>query len=163
MAEAVRVSHKVESGVLVISVVGVVDTYSYQEFNRVVYDILKSAGTFKVILECSGVSYMASTGIGAFVNLFKEVTSKQGSLVVAGISQAVHDVFKLLGFSSFLTFVDDVDLAMAAIGNRLSFYPVTFQCPICNKKLRVPKSGTYKCTECKTTLSADQSGKVHLK
>ena len=41
-------------------------------------------------------------------------------------------------------------------------FPKIFTCPVCSKKLKAPRSGRFRCSECKTILAVDSNGQVFL-
>ena len=79
------------------------------------FDQILEAGYINVILDMSGVSYAASMGIGAIINLAKNIAAKKGKLVIMNIHPKVLDVLNLLGFTQFLTIVDSLEEAIKLI------------------------------------------------
>lgn len=60
----------------------------------------------KIILECSGLTYVSSTGIGAIVFFLMECKKQNVQLFLAGVPVKVKDIFSLLGFDSYFTFIE---------------------------------------------------------
>lgn len=55
-----------------------------------------------VELNLSQVSYMDSTGLGVIVAFYKNVTAKNGKLVLVGLSQRLQRLFDITGLSSVI-------------------------------------------------------------
>lgn len=156
----------VSDSAIIMHLTGYIDTYNSSFFAKQMSAIL-AAGYISVILECRGLNYMSSTGVGAFTNILKEVGSK-GVVVLAEPQQKILEVFQLLGFSSFFKAFDSIDEAKKFVlspRDRVdtSFFPMVLTCPVCNKKLKTEKAGTFRCPECKTGLVVDEKGTVTLK
>lgn len=56
----------------------------------------KAGGT--VILDCSQLEYISSSGLRLFLTLRKAATTKGGKVIVRGLSSDVRNVFMITGF-----------------------------------------------------------------
>lgn len=152
---------------IIIHLVGYIDTYNSQFFAKQMQAVL-DAGYSKVILACRGINYISSTGVGAFTSILKTVGAR-GMVVIAEAQQKVIEVFQLLGFASFFRIFDSLDEAKEAVLNPKAAtvsnnpFPKVMDCPICSKKLKISKPGTFRCPECKVGLIVDETGNVSLK
>lgn len=52
-----------------------------------------------VVVDCTGMSYICSSGLRAFLSLNKSITSKGGKLIIRHLEPLVKDVFDMSGFS----------------------------------------------------------------
>lgn len=98
----------------IISLDGYIDTYNTLFFQNQIQRVVR-AGFNKVILDCTALAYIASTGFGALSIILKEVMSKDGDLVIFGLQKKVLDVFHVLGFSNFFKIVNSLDEALDCI------------------------------------------------
>ena len=153
-------------GCVVVSMKGYIDTYNAPQFQRQVENA-DNAGYIRLVFDISGITYISSTGIGAFTHFLKEVNPRGGDMVFVGLIRRVLEVFELLGFSHFFHIVDTIDEAVGMMdvqsnsaGGRL--FPKVFACPICRKRLKAPKDGRFRCSECKTILVIDKTGQLSL-
>ncbi len=81
------------------------DNYNAAFFQRAVEKIM--LGGFKrLVFACSGLGYVSSTGIGAFTNILKDLHFMGGDMVLSRVQPRVYEVFELLGFTGFFTFVE---------------------------------------------------------
>ncbi|MCS6972367.1 MAG: STAS domain-containing protein, partial [Leptospiraceae bacterium] len=60
-------------------------------------ELLLSQGITGIVIDCAGLTYIASAGIGAINATFKALQEKGGKLVLSGpLSQQVRDTMDLL-------------------------------------------------------------------
>ena len=90
---------------------GYLDTYNSPEFQSHINELI-SSGVRHIIFNLSGLSYISSTGIGAFTSFMKSLRQKKGSMVLFGLQEKVLEVFSLLGFTKFFKIGTDLDEAL---------------------------------------------------
>jgi anti-sigma B factor antagonist len=65
---------------------------------------------FKVVVNCSGLSYIASAGLGAIMGVIDEIRRQGGDLRLAGLNDTVRNIFEILGFHHlYLIFPTELD------------------------------------------------------
>lgn len=64
------------------------------ELQRTVQD-----GRFKIVVNCSGLSYIASAGLGAIMGSIEELRSNGGDLRLTNLNETVSNIFEILGFN----------------------------------------------------------------
>jgi anti-anti-sigma factor len=153
-------------GCLALYLTGYIDTYNSNHFQKCVTKAIE-AGFIKLVFNFSGLNYLSSTGIGSFTQFLKTVRPRGGDLVLLEIQPKVYEVFQLLGFSQFFNIKENLDEAVsffAAKGEegKGTVFPKIFKCPICSRRLRAPKAGRFRCSECKTILALAETGAVAL-
>ena len=153
-------------GCLVLYLTGYIDTYNSNFFQKRVTRAI-DGGYIRLIFSCAGLNYVSSTGIGSFTAFLKAVKPRGGDIVLLEIQPKVYEVFQLLGFLQFFNIKDSLNDAVDFFGQKgqgsaSDVFPKIFQCPICSKKLKATKSGSFRCSECKTILAIDTSGQVFL-
>ncbi len=151
---------------VVVTMKGYIDTYNTPHFEKQMQKAVQ-AGYCRLIFDFSGITYISSTGIGAFTGFLKAVRPRGGDLVLVGMIPRVFEVFQLLGFTSFFNIEKSIEEAveMLKIQSRQGVegpFPKIFACPICAKKLRASKAGRFRCSECKSILVIGQTGQVSL-
>jgi anti-anti-sigma factor len=144
---------------------GQIDTYNSNWFSKKV-QMATNCGYRNFIFVCYGISYMSSTGVGAFAGFFKSLGTMNGNIAMIGIQPRVMDVFKILGFEQFFFFgqhrEDAISYLDAKLNIKSSIYPKVFSCPICDKKLKAVKAGKYRCPSCKTIIALDLKGQIFI-
>ena len=149
---------------LAMTLNGYIDTYNSNFFLKRA-QLTIEAGFDRLILNCSGLNYISSTGIGAFTAVLKAAKAKGGDLVLLDVQSKVYEVFQLLGFSQFFNIKEKHDEAVGFFkgndnANTIPVFPVVISCPICSRKLNAVKPGRFRCSECKNVLEINEHGKV---
>ena len=142
---------------------GRIDSYN-SEFFQDRLDKILEYGIVKIIFRCSGLDYVSSSGLGAFVVEHKKFTSKQGIFVFTELKPKVYEVFQLLGFHRlFCIATDTVDAGYFLRESntiKKEIFPFSFQCPICEKHLSATKSGYFRCPSCKSIITISENGEI---
>ena len=148
---------RIEGGRLYITTKGLIDTYNSPLFLQTTAKAMSLNLAKTVVFELQGLDYVSSTGIGSFLQVAKEAEKGGLGLFLVGTSQKVLDVFKLLGFSQFLNFVEsEADIEKSKAPN--SPFPASFACPHCAERLRATKAGKFRCPYCKNVVSVGEDG-----
>lgn len=143
---------------------GLIDSGNSDHFRKQAQNVINS-GYFNLIIDGTRTTFLSSTGIGAFTALLKLVREKGGSLNIYGMPQKIYDVFQLLGFTTFFRFYSSREDALQMLGSDAEpdmTFPLKFQCPVCQKNLKAPKAGRFRCASCRIILAVDRSGSVNL-
>ncbi len=64
-----------------------------QEFQK-----LKEYADQTILVDCTAMEYVSSSGLRLFLSLLKEVEAKGGKLILEHLNNEVRDVFTLTGF-----------------------------------------------------------------
>ena len=76
---------------------GRLDTLAAQEASKQLESLTEDAsGT--IIMDCTEMSYISSSGLRIFLTLRKAAAEKGGKVIVRGISNDIHSVFMMTGF-----------------------------------------------------------------
>ena len=95
------ISGKQPEDVSTLKVSGYLDTTTAGELESALYSLLKK-GSYKIVIDLSGVTYISSAGWGIFIGEIKEIRNHGGDLKLAGMVGDVFEVFQLLEFQSIL-------------------------------------------------------------
>lgn len=90
----VRVSK--EAAATVAALIGRLDTLAAQEIAPQMDELKNVDGT--LILDCSELSYISSSGLRIFLTLRKAAAQKGGKVIVRSISNEIRSVFMMTGF-----------------------------------------------------------------
>ena len=92
-----------EGNQTVISVKGRLDTVSAPEFEQAIAPVI--AGDMKqIILDCTALEYISSSGLRLFLTLQKTAAAKQGTLILKGMKDEIKEIFDMTGFSAIFCF-----------------------------------------------------------
>ncbi len=165
---------------MTLQLVGYLDTYNSKPFQDYVNDI-KSKGYHNIIMDCSGLNYVSSTGLGSFTAFNRTLLPKNGDLILVNLIPKVFEVFKLLGFLNFFKIfptgnsaIDELEKKNQNAPNEsvqeqkkvteaapAVDFPLATSCPNCKKMLKFSKPGKFKCIFCKAILEVTPVGKVN--
>ena len=95
----IKIKHGTET---VISLSGQLDTLSSPDLEKEITAILEGEA-MKVILDGSELTYISSAGLRLLLILQKKMSQKGGTFVLRNIQNSIMEIFKITGFSSFLT------------------------------------------------------------
>lgn len=81
----------------VVRLSGRLDTPAAQEITPQMNELSGDAGG-TVVLECSDLTYISSSGLRIFLTLRKAAAEKGGRVIVRNISKEIRSVFMMTGF-----------------------------------------------------------------
>lgn len=58
-----------------------------------------AARCFRIVVNCAGLSYIASAGLGAMMGAIEEIRGNGGDLRLAHLNETVLNIFEILGFN----------------------------------------------------------------
>lgn len=102
-----------EGDIVCVTVAGVLDSSQVKSFRDQV--LLSSADARAVLLDCTALSYLDSSGLSAFVGLFKTFTVDEKKFVLFGLSESVMRVIRFTKLDSVLALADDRATALAML------------------------------------------------
>lgn len=70
----------------------------------------------ELILDVSRVDYLSSAGLRLLLLLHREITARNGKLVLLGVSPEIRTVMSHTGFLSFFTLADSLQEALQTFG-----------------------------------------------
>lgn len=97
MADLTMESRQVE-GVVIVCPRGFINAHTVRQFEQELNSALES-GHFKIVINGSGLAYIASAGLGVIMGLIEEVRSRGGDIRLADLNETVMNIFEVLGFN----------------------------------------------------------------
>lgn len=90
-----------EEGADIIAVIGEIDASSSIELDLA---IAKSVGEGfrKILIDCSGLEYISSAGLGVFMSYIEELKDKNIPMILFGMKEKVANTFSILGLADLL-------------------------------------------------------------
>ena len=85
-----------EAAATVAALIGRLDTLAAQEIAPQMDQLKNVDGT--LVLDCSDLSYISSSGLRIFLTLRKAAAEKGGKVIVRNISNEIRSVFMMTGF-----------------------------------------------------------------
>lgn len=90
---------KIEGNTVHASIAGRLDTINSAKSEKD-FMPLKENAEKEIVLDCTGLEYISSSGLRLFLSLRKEIQAKGGSLVIEHINDDIRNVFTITGFSN---------------------------------------------------------------
>ena len=84
-------------GMVTARLVGRLDTPAAAEISQQIQPLLDHAGE-TIVLDCSELAYISSSGLRIFLTLRKAATAAGGHVVIEGLSNEIRQVFMMTGF-----------------------------------------------------------------
>ena len=100
-------------GVTVVSLDGEVDGKTAPEVQEKILPLLEPGS--KVLLDMSKVTYMSSAGLRMLLSVYRQVTAKKGSVVLAGVAEEIRDTMSVTGFLKFFLIHGSVEEGVKAL------------------------------------------------
>lgn len=86
-----------ENNVSTVQLIGRLDTPASQEVSEQLEPLMADAsGT--IVLDCTEMSYISSSGLRIFLSLRKAAASQGGKIIVKNITDDIRQVFMMTGF-----------------------------------------------------------------
>lgn len=94
-------------GAIILSIEGRIDTLTANEFESAVsHEVAK--GISQLIINCSGLSYISSSGLRVFLMAQKKMMASGGSLVLCCLQPPIKEIFDISGFSGIFDIREEI-------------------------------------------------------
>jgi anti-sigma B factor antagonist len=104
----------VEENVYLLVVSGEADASSSIHLDKAINEAVKSR-VEKILVDCSGLNYISSAGLGVFMSYIEEMNAANITMVIYGLNDKVKNVFQILGLDQLLKVVDNQEQAKAVV------------------------------------------------
>lgn len=91
-----------EGNRLVAKLDGDLDTVAAQETGKAFQPLTEAKGK-EIIVDCSGLNYISSSGLRLFLTLLKSCKPNGNTLVLEHLNDNIQKVFTMTGFASLFT------------------------------------------------------------
>jgi len=95
----------------VVCVDGRVDTTNASELEKSMLEVIEGGGT-KIILDCSKLNYISSSGLRVFLIVQKRMMSIKGQFRLCSLQPGIKEIFDISGFSSIFSLFSDMEAAI---------------------------------------------------
>jgi len=113
MKPGLTISESSLGNVHVLRLAGYLDGHTFVDLERR-FDALFKEGRTRLVVELSGLTYIASAGVGVFINGQHKARNSGGSLQLANPSASVREIFSILGLESVFVIHDTIEQGVAA-------------------------------------------------
>jgi len=103
-------------GVAVMRPEGFINAHTVRMFEDAL-EKLVSAGSFTILLDCKGLNYISSAGLGAIMGLIETVRENGGDILLCNLQDNVYAIFDTLGFTQlYRVFPTEVEALQSLTG-----------------------------------------------
>lgn len=106
---------------------GSIDATTVESFSSVM-DKLLEKGVKHLVLDCAGIKYINSTGLGILLKYVDAFSERSGGIVFTRVPQKVMLVMEMLGFNALFTIVADEAVALKSFAG-VEVPPASVQVP----------------------------------
>lgn len=85
--------------VQVVELVGDVDANTAPEITKHVSELVKPHS--RLLIDMTQVPYMSSAGLRTLLSLYRQITTKEGKMVLVGLNEELIDTMSVTGFLDF--------------------------------------------------------------
>jgi anti-sigma B factor antagonist len=108
-----NVDVKTDGGVSMVKLSGDIDGSSAPAAQAAILPL--AAPGCRILLDMTDVPYMSSAGLRMLLSTYRQVTSKNGMVVLVGLSENIQDTMAVTGFLKFFTVCDSVEAGLDAL------------------------------------------------
>ncbi|MBA3974693.1 MAG: anti-sigma factor antagonist [Candidatus Solibacter sp.] len=102
-------------GARILSISGYLDAHTAPAFESAIENELKS-GKVRLVVDCAGLTYISSAGLGVFMSFLEEIREKGGDIKLASIGPKAFQILDVLGFPRLFDIVETVEEAAGRFG-----------------------------------------------
>lgn len=111
MANSFTVARSSEGEIRVLSLNGYLDAHTAPRFEQAIQEEY-DGGQFRIIVNCAGLTYISSAGLGVFMSFVEDVRAAKGDIKICSVADTVYQVFEILGFPSLFDILADQPAAV---------------------------------------------------
>lgn len=100
----VEINASKEANYLHLTILGEIDASSSIHLNERIKEAFADDNK-NIIVNCSGLEYISSAGLGVFMSYLQEIEENQIKFVMFGLNEKVEKVFQLLGLQELFIIV----------------------------------------------------------
>lgn len=102
MAMITKIEEK--DGVMTVYLEGRMDTSESEKVEEEVKPVYETECK-EIVIDCTKLDYIASSGLRLFLNMLLDTQPQGKHISVKSMSQALHEVFDMTGFSNLFDFI----------------------------------------------------------
>jgi anti-anti-sigma factor len=81
-----------------VAVSGRLDTTNYTQLEKKLNDLVDNGRT-RIILDCTRMDYVSSTGLRILLVYLKKITGLHGRFILCGLQESIREIFEISGFT----------------------------------------------------------------
>ena len=113
---SIHIEMETKHDVLVVRLKGELDHHTAEELRTKVDNCLRNPQIKHVILSLAELSFMDSSGIGVILGRFKQISAREGEMVVCSINPTIYRIFEMSGLFKVIKFRESEAEALHVLG-----------------------------------------------
>jgi anti-sigma B factor antagonist len=113
MKPALQIARSARDGIEIVALSGFLDGRTSVDLERC-FDGLFAAGNARVVIELSHLSYIASAGVGVFIDGQYRAKNNGGNVQLVNPTANVREILLILGLDSLIGIHETLELALSA-------------------------------------------------
>ncbi len=101
-----------ENSILIITLKGSIDSKTASEVQQKVLEA--SVESDNVIIDLTKVDFVSSAGLRVLLMVYRQIKSKNGKVILVGVSEEITEVMEMTGFINFFEIIDTVTNALSS-------------------------------------------------
>ncbi len=93
-----QVESREMEGVVLLYPKGFVNAHTVRLFETEIQKALDQE-RYRIVVNCAGLTYIASAGLGALMGVIEEVRHHGGDIRMTDLNETVRNIFEILGFN----------------------------------------------------------------
>jgi anti-sigma B factor antagonist len=106
LANSFTVGRSQEGDVSILALDGYLDAHTAPQFENVIQEEF-DAGRIRILVDCAGLTYISSAGLGVFMSFIEDIREAGGDIKLCGMTPTVYQVFEILGFPELFQILPD--------------------------------------------------------
>lgn len=108
-----RIDQEPRGAVQLIRLSGSLDMYSFPRLEGQLAALFQE-GRYYVVLDCRGLDYIGSAGLGALIGFAKQAREHSGDVRLLNVPDRIYRIIELLGFTKVLSVHNTEEDAIAS-------------------------------------------------
>lgn len=184
------IQHTEKDSVAIVTVEGYINHTNAVQFEEYIAALSKEYNA--VIIDCSQLSYISSTGFGALIYAQRVIESGGGVIALCQCNKEITTLINIiqLGINKYDSLENALEMVRSAAmkitekpmppeeSPKLEAYaeikthseqpsltfdhPLVIECPECKAMIRISSSGKFKCPDCGLQFSVDDDQTVYF-
>ena len=110
-----KIDEEKSEGMTLIRIEGRLDTTTYGILESRLIDLIDS-GQVRIIIDCSKMDYISSSGLRVFLLALKKIILENGKFILADLQETIREIFEIAGFTTIFEIYGSVEEAKKAMG-----------------------------------------------
>jgi anti-sigma B factor antagonist len=117
MADSQLLIHTIQDATIVnFRAASLLDSLVIDAIARELYALVDEQAARKIVLDFSGLTFLASQAVGVLITLGKKADAIKGRVVICGMRDEIRRVFKIMNLRKLFTFFDTEEKALRSLG-----------------------------------------------